>query len=82
MRIKPQCMPNIQELNHIFDSKLCNYWNKDTFVKIVEDFKANYQKKRALYKQFIITLESGKNYIEKVKVFIHTYKDVFQRNDE
>jgi hypothetical protein len=68
---KPQCMPDIKELNHILDSKLCNYWNKDIFIIIIDDFKLNYEKKRTLYKQFLITLETGKNYIDKVKVFIN-----------
>jgi len=74
---KPQCMPDIKELNHILDSKLCNYWNKDIFIIIIDDFKLNYEKKRTLYKQFLITLETGKNYIDKVKVFIHTYRHIW-----
>ena len=57
----------------IFDKKHCAYWNNQVFLKLVEDFKNNYTKKSVLYNQFIHILKRGKNYIEKVKLFIHKY---------
>ena len=57
----------------IFDKKHCAYWNSQVFLKLVEDFKNNYTKKSVLYNQFIHILKRGKNYIEKVKLFIHKY---------
>ena len=60
-------------IDTIFDKKNCAYWNSKIFHKFVEDFKNNYTKKSVLYNQFIHILKRGKNYIEKVKLFIHKY---------
>jgi len=60
-------------IDTIFDKKNCAYWNNQVFQKLVEDFKNNYSKKSVLYNQFIHILKRGKNYIEKVKLFIHKY---------
>ena len=65
----------------IFDKKQCAYWNSKVFLKIVEDFKNNYTKKSVLYNQFIHILKRGKNYIEKVKLFIRKYAYIWS-NDE
>jgi len=60
-------------IDTIFDKKNCAYWNNQVLQKLVEDFKHNYTKKSVLYNQFIHILKRGKNYIEKVKLFIHKY---------
>ena len=70
-----------ENINHILNNKNCVYWNATIIEKLVEDFKTHYDKKHVIYNQYLYILENGKNYIDKVRLFIKHFIYIWSVNN-